>query len=58
MGAIRDLAGLLRGRLGELLDDAPLAVVKAVGELGAIVAGTGPVAASLVRKAETPVADR
>ncbi|MFE3644272.1 hypothetical protein ACFXOM_25275 [Streptomyces sp. NPDC059169] len=52
---LADLLRRLRGCLDELLDDAPLAVVKAAGELEAIVTDTGPAAASLVRKAETPL---
>ncbi|MFD3334605.1 hypothetical protein ACFWV1_18395 [Streptomyces sp. NPDC058700] len=50
-----DLAGLLRRvreRLDELVDDDPLAVVKAAGELEATVAFFGPLATRIVTSSE------
>ncbi|MFF9853441.1 hypothetical protein [Streptomyces litmocidini] len=55
-----DLAGLLRQlheRLDELVDDHPLSVVKAAGELEAAVAFFGPLAARIVtRSKQLPLA--
>ncbi|WP_435972254.1 hypothetical protein [Streptomyces sp. Qhu_M48] len=50
-----DLAGLLRQlreRLDELVDDDPLMVVKAAGELEATVAFFGPLATRIVTSSE------
>ncbi|WP_093878405.1 hypothetical protein [Streptomyces sp. TLI_105] len=49
------LLGKLRERLDEIVGDEPLVVLKAAGELEAIVASTGPLAAAYVTGDEIPM---
>ncbi|SEB57059.1 hypothetical protein [Streptomyces sp. TLI_105] len=52
---VAGLLGKLRERLDEIVGDEPLVVLKAAGELEAIVASTGPLAAAYVTGDEIPM---